>query len=148
VSSTASQHSIIRAASASHNRRLADSVDDLRYLADPCEDSAAIAEQSRTIRFPRTAREALHKARTLTSHAMAGCNRMKKVLRNSFGFSEADTAFLDLFANPPSFENEALAVIRAGLDRGVSPKLIHRAALMLQSYELMYWDAMLEGLSD
>jgi hypothetical protein len=78
----------------------------------------------------------------------ANCGRMNKVLRNRFGFSGADTTFFDLFANLPSFENEALAVIQAGLDRGVSPKLIHRAALMLQGYELMYWDVMLKGLSD
>jgi len=35
-------------------------------------------------------------------------------------------------------------VIQEGLDRGIPPRLIHRAARMLQGYELMYWDAMAE----
>ena len=77
----------------------------------------------------------------------ANCGRMSRALRNRYGFSGADTAFFDLFATLPPFEHDALAVIQAGLDRGVSPTLIHRAARMLQGYELMYWDAMLEGLS-
>ena len=42
----------------------------------------------------------------------------------------------------PSFEQEALGIIQNGLDRGVPARLIHRAARMLQNYELMYWDAM------
>ena len=61
----------------------------------------------------------------------ANCGRMSKALRNRYGFLGADTAFFDLFANLPPFEHEALAVIQAGLDRGVSPALIHRAARML-----------------
>jgi pyrroloquinoline quinone (PQQ) biosynthesis protein C len=77
----------------------------------------------------------------------ANCGRMSRALRDRYGFSEADTAFFDLFANLPPLEHDALAVIQGGLDRGVSPTLIHRAARMLQGYELMYWDAMLEGLS-
>lgn len=77
----------------------------------------------------------------------ANCGRMSRALRNRYGFSGADTAFFDLFANLPPFEDEALAIIQAGLDRGVLPTLIHRAARMVQGYELMHWDAMLEGLS-
>jgi len=42
----------------------------------------------------------------------------------------------------PSFEQEALGIIQNGLDRGVPARLIHLAARMLQSYELMFWDAM------
>ena len=42
----------------------------------------------------------------------------------------------------PSFEQEALSIIQNGIDRGVSTPLIYRAARMLQSYELMFWDAM------
>jgi len=77
----------------------------------------------------------------------ANCGRMSRALRDRCGFSEADTAFFDLFANLPPFEHDALAVIQGGLDRGISPTLIHRAARLLQGYELMYWDAMLEELS-
>ena len=42
----------------------------------------------------------------------------------------------------PKFEQEALCIIQNGLDRGVSARLIRRAARMLQSYELMYWDTL------
>jgi pyrroloquinoline quinone (PQQ) biosynthesis protein C len=75
----------------------------------------------------------------------ANCGRMSGALRASYGFSRSDTAFFDLFANLPPFETEALAVVQAGLGRGVLSTLIHRAARMLQGYELMYWDAMLVG---
>ena len=74
------------------------------------------------------------------------CGRLSRAVRDRYGFSGADTAFFDLFANLPPFDQEALAVVQAGLDRGVSAALIHRAARMLQGYELMYWDAMLAGL--
>jgi hypothetical protein len=38
--------------------------------------------------------------------------------------------------------DEALAVIDAGLARGIEPRLMARAARLLQGYELMYWDTM------
>jgi hypothetical protein len=50
--------------------------------------------------------------------------------------------FFDLFANMPSFEQEALGIIQNALNRSVTARLIHQAARMLQSYELMFWDAM------
>jgi hypothetical protein len=56
----------------------------------------------------------------------ANCGRMREALHEKY----------------PSFEQEALGIIQNGLDRGVPARLIHRAARMLQSYELMYWDAM------
>ena len=37
--------------------------------------------------------------------------------------------------------------IQAGLDRGVEPAAIRDAARLLQSYELMYWDALLAATS-
>ncbi len=75
----------------------------------------------------------------------ANCARMSKALKARYKFAEADVAFFDLFGNMPPFEEEALAVIQAGLDRGIMARLIHRAARMLQGYELMYWDAMAEA---
>lgn len=70
------------------------------------------------------------------------CGRMRKALHRSYGFAESALAFFDLFASMPPFEKEALSVIQNGLDRGVPARLIHRAARMLQGYELMYWDGM------
>jgi len=75
----------------------------------------------------------------------ANCGRMRRALHESYEFAESALTFFDLFASMPPFENEALTVIQNGLDRGVPAQLIHRAARMLQGYELMYWDAMADA---
>lgn len=72
----------------------------------------------------------------------ANCGRMRKVLDAKYDFAPSALAFFDLFADMPSFEKEAMRIIQNGLDRGVPERLIHRAARMLQAYELMFWDAM------
>src|SRR5437867_1702546 len=36
----------------------------------------------------------------------------------------------------------ALRVLQRGIDRGTRPRLIRRAARLLQAYELMYWDTL------
>jgi hypothetical protein len=77
------------------------------------------------------------------------------VMAEKAGLSEADlrayepsaegfayAAFVDAFAALPSFDDEALPVIQAGLDRGENPELIARVARLIQSYEKMFWDAM------
>jgi thiaminase len=71
------------------------------------------------------------------------CGRLSRLLKERFGLGEMEVAFFDLFATPPAtFEANALSVIQQGLDRGVEPRLIQRAARLLQAYELMYWDAL------
>jgi thiaminase len=70
------------------------------------------------------------------------CGRMSAALRESYGFAEEETAFLDAFANMPSFEDVALAIIQNGLDSGEDPARLHRSARLFQAYELMFWDAM------
>jgi len=72
----------------------------------------------------------------------ANCGRMHKALQEKYGIAPSALGFFDLFANMPSFEQEALSIIQNALDRGMSTPFIHRAARMLQSYELMFWDAM------
>src|SRR6266851_5855973 len=80
------------------------------------------------------------------SHTTTCCTsssgRMHKALREKYGIAPSALGFFDLFANMPSFEQEALGIIQNGLYRGVPARLIHLAARMLQSYELMFWDAM------
>jgi len=67
------------------------------------------------------------------------CGRMSRALRARYGLTE--TAFFDLFAAPPAeFEQGALAVLESGLARGAEPRLIRRAARLLQGYEKLYWD--------
>lgn len=76
------------------------------------------------------------------------CGRLSRILKERYGLAEADVAFFDHFAAPaPEFEPAALAVIGAGLARGNDPRLIHRAARLLQAYELLYWDTLSEASS-
>ena len=71
------------------------------------------------------------------------CGRLSRILKERFGLGEKEVAFFDLFASPPAtFEANALSVIQQGLDRGTEPRLIQRAARLLQAYELMYWDTL------
>lgn len=71
------------------------------------------------------------------------CGRLSAALRARYGLGAEAAAFFDLFAaDAPGFEAAALLVIQDGLDRGVSPAAIGAAARLLQSYELMYWDAL------
>ncbi len=66
-----------------------------------------------------------------------------RILKERFGLGEKEVAFFDLFASPPAtFEADALRVIQQGLDCGIEPSLIQRAARLLQAYELMYWDTL------
>jgi thiaminase len=71
------------------------------------------------------------------------CGRLSRILKERFGLGENEVAFFDLFASPPAtFEANALNVIQHGLDCGTEPRLIQRAARLLQAYELMYWDTL------
>jgi hypothetical protein len=66
--------------------------------------------------------------------------RISTVLKNHYGLSAESTGFFDLFATPvEGFEDDARAVIATGLQRGVQPRLIKRAARLLQAYELLFW---------
>ena len=70
------------------------------------------------------------------------CGRMSQSLKDHYEFTQEDTAFLDAFANMPSFEAVALDIIQDGLDAGVNPVDIQRAAFLFQGYEKMFWDTM------
>ena len=73
----------------------------------------------------------------------ANCGRMSRALRDRYGLTEKATAFFDLFAAPPAeFEDQAMAVVAAGLARGTEPHLVKRAARLLQAYEKLYWDTL------
>jgi pyrroloquinoline quinone (PQQ) biosynthesis protein C len=75
----------------------------------------------------------------------ANCGRLSGALKAKYGLNLEAVAFFDLFANLPPSGDAAAAVIEGGLDRGVPPAAIARAARMLQAYELMYWDGMAEA---
>lgn len=67
---------------------------------------------------------------------------MSKALREVYGFSSVETAFLGGFGNLPSYEEVALEIIQHGLDKGVETKAIHRGAWLFQGYEKMFWGTM------
>ena len=76
----------------------------------------------------------------------ANCGRMSRALRAGYGLTTEEVAFLDLFAAPPpGFEDRGIAVMEEGLRQGVEPARIRRAARLLQDYELLYWDTMLQA---
>jgi thiaminase len=76
------------------------------------------------------------------------CDRLSRIFKERFGLGDKEVAFFDLFASPPAtFEANALNVIQQGLDRGTEPRLIQRAARLLQAYELMYWDTLYRNSS-
>lgn len=74
----------------------------------------------------------------------ANCGRMAQALRQRYDWQEEAVRFFTQFATTPSdVSPQALAVIEAGLARGVETHRIIRAARMLQEYELMFWDTLL-----
>jgi len=76
----------------------------------------------------------------------ANCARMAAALRSRYGLDEAAVALFEFFVPPEGFEERALAVAEAGLGAGDSPERARRSARLLQAYELMYRDALAEGL--
>lgn len=71
------------------------------------------------------------------------CGRLARAFRDRYGMADAAVGFFDLFAgDAPGFAEAALAVIQAGLDRGVPAAAIRDAAALLQHYELMFWNAL------
>jgi pyrroloquinoline quinone (PQQ) biosynthesis protein C len=71
----------------------------------------------------------------------ANCGRMAQALRQRYGVPDAALRFFTLFAAaPPDVSSQALALIEAGLQRGVEAQRLMRAARLLQGYELMFWD--------
>jgi pyrroloquinoline quinone (PQQ) biosynthesis protein C len=76
----------------------------------------------------------------------ANCGRISRALQGNYGFAKEDVSFFDLFASTPAgFEERGLMVVEEGLERGADPKLVCRAARLLQGYELMFWDTIWEA---
>jgi hypothetical protein len=78
----------------------------------------------------------------------ANCAHIAQALRERDEFDDQALAFFDFFAQPPAdFEQRTLAVLGAGLRAGDSPPRALRAARLLQAYELLFWDAVAEGIT-
>jgi len=75
----------------------------------------------------------------------AACGRVSSALKSAYGLPADAVLFFDLFAKAdPSFEENSLRVIQDGLERGIDPSLVARAARLIQAYELLYWDTLYE----
>ncbi len=73
----------------------------------------------------------------------ANCGRMAAALERHYSLAPSEVEFFRLFAQGSEvFEHETLELIEADLSRGAEPRLIRRAARLLQEYELLYWDTM------
>ncbi|MGH3829587.1 MAG: hypothetical protein ACRDRS_03900 [Pseudonocardiaceae bacterium] len=71
------------------------------------------------------------------------CARMADALLSAYQLTRADCAFFAHFAGPTTeLERSGLEVIDSGLAQGVDPASIARAARLLQSYELLFWDSL------
>ena len=94
----------------------------LAHYASPAEMAAALA-----VNFPAWG---------------ANCGRVGDALRDKYGLTEHATAFFTLFSGPtPSeFDEDVRRVIDNGLLHGIGEAQLKRAARLLQSYELMFWD--------
>jgi thiaminase len=78
----------------------------------------------------------------------ANCAYMARALRERYELDDQAVAFFDFFAQPSvDFEQRSLAVLDAGLRAGDSPSRALRAARLLQAYELLFWDAVAEGIT-
>ncbi|MEM7444770.1 MAG: hypothetical protein AAF414_15715 [Pseudomonadota bacterium] len=71
------------------------------------------------------------------------CGEVSKGLKEHYSVTEDEARFLDDFANLPSFDSAAAVIIEDDLKKGVEPRVIVRAARLIQAYEQSFWDAML-----
>jgi pyrroloquinoline quinone (PQQ) biosynthesis protein C len=72
--------------------------------------------------------------------------RMAAALQNVYGFTAEEVEFFSFFGEPiPGFEDAAIEVIAAGLDKGADPAAIRRTARLLQEYELEFWNTVAQA---
>ncbi|WP_146778786.1 thiaminase II/PqqC family protein [Actinomadura craniellae] len=75
------------------------------------------------------------------------CGRAAVALRDRYDLPEPAVAFFRFFAEPPpGLEEQALAVVQAGLDAGDDPADALHAARMLHAYETAFWADLADGL--
>ncbi|MCC3655433.1 transcriptional regulator [Streptomyces xinghaiensis] len=75
------------------------------------------------------------------------CAEMSRGLRRHYGFTDAACGFVDFFATPaPEVTEQALDAVQSGLDAGLpfGRRAVHHYGLLLQTYELMFWDTLAE----
>jgi thiaminase len=77
------------------------------------------------------------------------CGRAAAALRTRYHLAEEAVGFFRSFAEPaPGFTEQATSVVAAGLAAGEDPQEAVRAARALHAYEIAFWDALADGLSE
>ena len=63
------------------------------------------------------------------------------LLKPPYSLSRSDVQFFTDFAeSTPGFDEAATAVIAEGMMNGETPESIRSAVMLLQEYEIMFWD--------
>lgn len=76
----------------------------------------------------------------------ACCAVIARALRERYGLRDEACGFFDLFAEPaPELDRQALAAVRAGLDRRRVTAAHLRHGRLVQSYEEMFWATLASG---
>lgn len=70
------------------------------------------------------------------------CEKMGRGLQAHYGLAPEEAHFFDTFSGLQELHSKAAKVIDDDLQNGVEPFMIVRAARLMQSYELMFWDEM------
>jgi TENA/THI-4/PQQC family len=75
----------------------------------------------------------------------ANCARMGTALADRYGLEADELAFFAYFATPsPGVREQIAEVAGDGLAAGDSPSEARRAARLLQAYELLFWDSLIQ----
>ena len=73
------------------------------------------------------------------------CRAVAQGLRENYGFSDTGCGFFDFFSTPvPELEEQALAVIQLAIDTGRNTDQAYEYGRILQSYELMFWNTLVD----
>ena len=75
----------------------------------------------------------------------AACGRLSRGLYAFYGLGPKDTRVLSRFAAMPTSSDEMQRIVQDGLDEGVAPKALARAARLVEEYEKEFWDALAEA---
>jgi hypothetical protein len=80
------------------------------------------------------------------------CGRVAKALTGLYGVPAEATAFLTPFNQVPPpdspLDQFTYGVLERGLNQGVPPETVVRAARLIQSYELFFWDSLARSAAD
>jgi pyrroloquinoline quinone (PQQ) biosynthesis protein C len=78
------------------------------------------------------------------------CGAMSRILKDRYSFTANQVAFFDHFAaEDPTFESRSLQIIDHFLSASADPdavaRSVRRTARLMMSYEVQYWDTLLEA---